>query len=123
MAVKDAAKETAKEAKESVEKSVKQLDDKYSADISGQVAQLRDDLSNLANTVKSLGGDVKKDVKAKASRLADDAISASNNAARTVKHEARALNNNVTDYVQENPLQSIGIAAAAGFLFAILTRR
>lgn len=108
---------------DSVETTVKKLDDEYRADISGQVSQLRDDLANLAGTVKSLGSDVKHDVKAKASQLADDAISASNSAAKTVKREVRSLNDNITDYVQENPIQSIGIAAATGFLLAILTRR
>ena len=108
---------------DSIENNVKKLDDEYRADISGQVAQLREDLANLAGTIKALGSDVKHDVSAKASQLADDAVAAGNNAARTVKHEARALNNNVTDYVQTNPLQSIGIAAAAGFLLAIITRR
>jgi ElaB/YqjD/DUF883 family membrane-anchored ribosome-binding protein len=106
-----------------IETAVNKLDDKYRADISGQVTQLREDLANLANTVKSLGSDVTHDVKEKASRLADDAISASNSAARSVKHEVRSLNDNVTDYVQTNPIQSIGIAAATGFLLAILTRR
>jgi ElaB/YqjD/DUF883 family membrane-anchored ribosome-binding protein len=108
---------------DSIENTVNKLDDQYRADISGQVAQLREDLANLAGTFKALGSDVKHDVTAKASQLADDAVAAGNTAARTVKHEARALNNNVTDYVQANPIQSIGIAAATGFLLAILTRR
>ena len=108
---------------DSIENTVKKLDDEYRADISGQVEQLREDLANLAATVKALGSDVKHDVKARASQLADDAIAAGNNAARSVKHEARALNNSVTDYVQENPIQAVGIAAAAGFLLAIITRR
>lgn len=108
---------------DSIENTVEQLDDKYRADISAQVTQLREDLANLASTVKNLGSDVTHDVKAKATRLADDAISASNNAARNVKHEVRALNNDVTNYIQEKPLQAIGMAAAAGFVFAILTRR
>jgi ElaB/YqjD/DUF883 family membrane-anchored ribosome-binding protein len=108
---------------DSIENTVNKLDDQYRADISGQVTQLREDLANLASTVKSLGSDVTHDVKAKASRLADDAITASSSAARTVKHEVRSLNDNVTDYVQTNPIQSIGIAAATGFLLAILTRR
>lgn len=105
------------------EDTAKKLDDEYRADITSQVDQLRKDLSNLAGTVKSLGSDVTSEVKGKASRLKDDAINAGNEAAQTVKREVRSLNNNLTDYVQENPIQAVGIAAAAGFLFAILTRR
>lgn len=108
---------------DTAQKTAKKLDDETNTDVSGQVSQLREDLANLASTVKSLGSDVKQDVKTKASRLADDAVSASNSAARSVKKEVRSINENVTDYVQANPIQSLGIAAATGFLLAILTRR
>ena len=93
------------------------------AEVSAQLAQLREDLSNLASSVKALGAGVSAEVKAKASRVADDAYVASEEAVHTVRNEIQSINDNLTEQVQRNPLQSLGIAAAAGFLLAIFTRR
>lgn len=43
--------------------------------------------------------------------------------ADSVRNEISSLNDNLTDQVQKNPLQSLGIAVGVGFVLALLTRR
>ncbi|MCZ7854797.1 MULTISPECIES: DUF883 family protein [Agrobacterium] len=93
------------------------------ADVAAQLAQLREDLANLAKSVKALGVGASYELKAQAARVADDAISASSDMADTVRSEISTLNDNLTDQVQKNPLQSLGIAVGVGFVLALLTRR
>jgi ElaB/YqjD/DUF883 family membrane-anchored ribosome-binding protein len=99
------------------------INDGNEAEVSAQLAQLREDLANLASSVKALGAGVSADVKAKAARVADDAYVASEEAVQNVRHEIQSINDNLVEQVQRNPIQSLGIAAAAGFLLAIFTRR
>ena len=51
------------------------------ADVAAQLAQLREDLANLAKSVKALGVGASHELKAQAARVADDAISASSDMA------------------------------------------
>ncbi|MBD8689692.1 MULTISPECIES: DUF883 family protein [unclassified Rhizobium] len=97
--------------------------DADAAEVSAQLAQLREDLANLAGSVKALGAGVSHEVKARASRAADDAIAAGEETVATVRNEIQSINDNLTYQVQKNPLQSLGIAVAAGFLIALVTRR
>jgi len=92
-------------------------------DVSAQLSQLRDDLSNLAKSVKALGVGVSHEVKAQASRVADDAMAKSEQTVHAVRDEIQTLNDNLVYQVQRNPLQSLGIAVATGFLLALVTRR
>ncbi|MNU08145.1 hypothetical protein D3C72_2540590 [compost metagenome] len=55
--------------------------------------------------------------------MADDALTASGEMADSVRNEISSLNDNLTDQVQKNPLQSLGIAVGVGFVLALLTRR
>ncbi|KQO75851.1 DUF883 family protein [Rhizobium sp. Leaf262] len=101
----------------------KTIDNADTAEVSAQLAQLREDLANLASSVKALGAGVSSEVKARASRVADDAIAAGEETVDNVRHEIQSINDNLAYQVQKNPLQALGIAAAAGFLIAIVTRR
>lgn len=93
------------------------------ADVSAQLSQLREDLANLAGSVKALGVGVSSEVKARATRVADDAMAAGEETVDNVRHEIQSINDNLVYQVQKNPLQSLGIAVAAGFLIALVTRR
>jgi ElaB/YqjD/DUF883 family membrane-anchored ribosome-binding protein len=93
------------------------------ADVSAQLTQLREDLANLAKSVKALGVGVSSEVKAQATRVADDAFAAGEETVENVRHEIQTLNDNLVYQVQKNPLQSLGIAVAAGFLIALVSRR
>lgn len=88
-----------------------------------RLAQLREDLANLAKSVKALGVGASHELKAQAARVADDALTASGEMADSVRSEISTLNDNLTDHVQKNPLQSLGIAVGVGFVLALLTRR
>ncbi|TWC80623.1 ElaB/YqjD/DUF883 family membrane-anchored ribosome-binding protein [Rhizobium sp. SJZ105] len=99
------------------------LENGDAADVAAQLAQLREDLANLAKSVKTLGVGASHELKAQAARVADDALTASGEMADSVRNEISSLNDNLTDQVQKNPLQSLGIAVGVGFVLALLTRR
>ncbi|QCM02670.1 DUF883 domain-containing protein [Agrobacterium tumefaciens] len=99
------------------------LENGDAADVAAQLAQLREDLANLAKSVKALGVGASHELKAQAARVADDALTASGEMADSVRSEISSLNDNLTDQVQKNPLQSLGIAVGVGFVLALLTRR
>ena len=111
--------------------SVRNVEDKVretleggdAADVAAQLSQLREDLSNLAHSVKALGVGVTHEVKNQAARVADDALSASEQTVQNVRNEIQTINDNLVYQVQKNPLQSLGIAVAAGFVIALVTRR
>ncbi|NTJ44347.1 DUF883 family protein [Agrobacterium larrymoorei] len=107
-----------------VEDKVRQsIENGDAADVAAQLSQLREDLANLAGSVKALGLGVSHEVKAQAARVADDAISAGEEKLDYVRSEIQTINDNLTYQVQKNPLQSLGIAVATGFLLALVTRR
>jgi ElaB/YqjD/DUF883 family membrane-anchored ribosome-binding protein len=95
----------------------------WTTEIAEQLARLREDLAGLAKSVKALGVDATDEIKAQASRVTDEAINASTQAAQNVRDEFSALNQSLTEQVQKKPLQSIGIAVAVGFLLAVINRR
>jgi ElaB/YqjD/DUF883 family membrane-anchored ribosome-binding protein len=70
-------------------------------DVTGQIDAIRADLQNLTSTVGTLA-------KGQMRRAQD----------KTLETAAQA-----EDAIRRNPLQSIGIAAGLGFLFAVLSRR
>lgn len=101
----------------------KTINDADTAEVSAQLAQLREDLANLAGSVKALGVGVSSEVKARATRVADEALAAGEETVDNVRNEIQSINDNLVYQVQKNPLQSLGIAVAAGFLIALVTRR
>ena len=71
------------------------------ADLSSEVDAIRDDVQKLAATI----GDV---AKRQAGRAQDNAVDA--------MHTAE-------NYIRQNPLQAVAIAAGLGFLYGLFTRR
>lgn len=92
-------------------------------DIELQLQQLRDDISNLAKTVAAVGNDKASELKGKARRAANDAADASLNAVEAAREQAASLERDLERQIRLKPIQSVAIAAGAGFLFALLTRR
>ncbi|MDS7594084.1 DUF883 domain-containing protein [Agrobacterium tumefaciens] len=111
---------SARDVNDKIQQSLENGD---AADVAAQLAQLREDLANLAKSVKALGVGASNELKAQAARVADDALTASGEAVESVRSEISTLNDNLTEQVQKNPLQSLGLAVAAGFVLALLTRR
>ena len=85
-------------------------------DVEAQIGQLRDDVSKLVATVTALGKDKAGDAKEKVSAQAEDALNAVNAQASRIEAE-------VTGRVRERPIMALGIAAAVGFVAAMLARR
>lgn len=93
------------------------------SEIAEQIAQLRADITKLAGSLKTLSDGVKNEVKSQAHRIAEDAIDATERTADHAKKQVKSLNDTLVEQVQSNPIQALGIAAAAGFVLAILSRR
>jgi ElaB/YqjD/DUF883 family membrane-anchored ribosome-binding protein len=111
---------TIRNVEDKIQQSIESGD---AAEVAAQLAQLREDLANLAKSVKALGVGTSAEIKNQALRITDDAIAASSEVAHNVRNELSTLNQNVTEQVQKNPLQSLGIAVAAGFVLALLSRK
>jgi ElaB/YqjD/DUF883 family membrane-anchored ribosome-binding protein len=103
-------------------------------DIETQIAQLREDISTLAKAVAGIGNGAADDMKSRLNGAADDmksrlhdvkdeAVVASHAAVKAVRGELETAQKVVTDQVRERPLQSLGIAVAAGALLVFLARR
>lgn len=88
-----------------------------------ELANLRADLDDLISRLPSLSDiDLEKAKDSLMQRIAE-----TKETAQDVAHEAREqLDHGIEctrDYVKERPLQSVGYAAAIGFLIGLLTRR
>ncbi|SFB19090.1 Membrane-anchored ribosome-binding protein, inhibits growth in stationary phase, ElaB/YqjD/DUF883 family [Rhizobium sp. NFR07] len=92
-------------------------------DIEVQLQQLREDISALAKTVAAVGNEKATEVKGKAKRAAADATDASYQMVEAAKSQAVSLERDLERQIRANPIQSVAIAAGAGFLFALLSRR
>lgn len=85
-------------------------------DIEAQLAQLREDLATLVESVTSLGKEKVGAAKSKATNQAEEAIGA-------VRDQASRIESEVLFRVRERPLVALGCAAAVGFVAAMLARR
>lgn len=79
------------------------------AELTDQIAKLREDLADIAATVKN-------GVAAKAEANGSAALDQARDAARGVEADAMA-------FVRDKPVQSLAIAAGLGLAFGLLTRR
>ncbi|SON56155.1 hypothetical protein HDIA_2614 [Hartmannibacter diazotrophicus] len=92
-------------------------------DIEAQITQLREDIAALTRSVGNFGAAKADGYKAKVNSAASDAMAASQTAVNALRAELEGAEKTVIDQVRAKPLQAIGIAAAAGFLLAVLSRR
>jgi ElaB/YqjD/DUF883 family membrane-anchored ribosome-binding protein len=94
-----------------------------SHDVEAQIKQLREDIAALTRSVAALGNEKAGEVRGTARRAAADAADASKNMVETVQKQALSWERDLERQIRTKPLQSIGIAASVGFLFALMTRR
>lgn len=94
-----------------------------SDDIEAQLAQLRDDVASLAETLATFGAERAQSYKRRAGALAEDAAEMSRDAVRTAKAEFNEMERSLEESIRSKPLQAVGIAAGIGFVAALLTRR
>lgn len=103
--------------------SVKDTADTVSTDIEAQLKQLRNDLAALASTVAAAGSDKAEGYKARVGDMASNVKDASITAIQNLREELKGLEGKVETHVRDRPMQSLGVAVAAGFAIALLCRR
>lgn len=92
-------------------------------DIELQLQQLREDIAMLAKTVAAVGNEKAAEVRGKARKAANEATDASLHIVEAAREQAASLERDLERQIRLKPIQSVAIAAGAGFLFALLTRR
>ncbi|MFY8094456.1 MAG: DUF883 family protein [Niveispirillum sp.] len=103
--------------------SVNDTADAVSTDIEAQLKHLRHDLAALAAAVAAAGSDKADGYKARAEEMASNVKDASVTAIHNLRDELKGLEGKVETHVRDRPMQSLGIAVAAGFAIAMLCRR
>ncbi|MGE7367522.1 DUF883 family protein [Neorhizobium sp. NPDC001467] len=95
----------------------------YKQEIELQLSQLREDIAVLARTVAAAGSQKAEDVGRRVRKAKEDATDASLNMVEAAREQALSLEKDLERQIRAKPLQSVGIAAGVGFLFALLARR
>jgi len=92
-------------------------------DIESQIARIREDIAELTKVVGSFGSAKANEYTGRAEKVRDDLAQTSQHALESVREEMASVESDVRGYIREKPLQTVGIAAAAGFLLAFLSQR
>ncbi|MBP1851442.1 DUF883 family protein [Rhizobium halophytocola] len=85
-------------------------------DLEAQLSQLRSDISSLADLVATFGAERAESYRRKATEFAGDAKEAA-------KTQISEMEEDLSNRIRRNPLQSVAIAAGVGFVAALLSRR
>jgi ElaB/YqjD/DUF883 family membrane-anchored ribosome-binding protein len=93
------------------------------ADLSKQVAVLREDIANLTAIVSEYSKEQAGQLKAAAADKAAGLAKAGSHAAETAKLTAQVAYSDAEDAIRANPSSAVGIAAGLGFLVGLLTAR
>lgn len=93
------------------------------ADLSKQVAVLREDIANLTAIVGDYSKAQAGQLKSVAADKANELAKAGAHAANSAKATAEVAYSETEDAIRANPASAIGIAAGLGFLVGMLTAR
>lgn len=93
------------------------------ADLEAQVAKLREDVAGVADALKSLATNRADDAKRQAFALRDDVRERGEQYLRQAQDAASDLEEHLSEKVRAEPIKSVLIAAAAGYLYARIFRR
>lgn len=93
------------------------------ARLEAQIAQLREDMARVIETLGELGRDGRESLKAKASEKAEDLRDQGAAEFAKASESAEAAFAEVTGYARDKPMQSLAIAAGAGLLLGLLFGR
>ena len=91
--------------------------------ISADIAQLRQDLSSLTDTVSKFGRKGAHEIAAIAQDSMSGKLAAGEAALNDIAHELHALEADIALSTRKNPWRALGIAAAAGFVLGLILRR
>ena len=90
------------------------------ATVEEQLARIKADIGELASTLSSIGT---RRVRTGADRHVSELTRAGEEAIEDLRRQLRSIERDLSDKVQERPLQTLGIAAGVGFLLALVMRR
>lgn len=91
--------------------------------VRAQVERIRSDIAGLKTAIADYSIDRARELGASARETADDVSVSTRRAIETLNDELASLERQLVDHVRRHPLQSIGIAAAAGVLIALILKR
>lgn len=114
-----AAVDTAREGADAVAASAEQTYDQLLA----QVSALKADLEALMGTARDAGSDVARDTMADARRAGRKVASAVEGGYHQAEARIEGAVTRAGDYARANPVASLGLAAGAGFVLAMLLAR
>lgn len=92
-------------------------------DLEAEIAQLREDIAALAKQLQATGEHSYSTAKRAAAEGVEQLKAQGEAAYNTVRANARDMEAQLIASVREKPVTSLAIAAGAGFLFALLSRR
>ena len=96
-------------------------DDK--AALEAQLARIKADVSELATMLADMGSRKVGSARGEADHRISELTRAGEEAIEDLRRQLRTIERDLSDKVQEKPLQTLGIAAGVGFLFALVMRR
>lgn len=93
------------------------------ASLMARAEQLRADLAQLADSIGAAGSDKASGLGAETAKRIESLRGASDEMISELSEQLSGLEKQVAGTVRERPLQSLGVAVAAGFLVALMLRR
>lgn len=94
-----------------------------SADLADQIETLRNDLSMLTNTIAEIGIAKGEDAVTAAKSKAADVKATAADSAETARLQAMELQGQANDFIKNQPVTALGIAAGIGFLIGFMGSR
>jgi ElaB/YqjD/DUF883 family membrane-anchored ribosome-binding protein len=95
----------------------------FKADVETHARKIRKDISALADSLATAGGTLADDAKANAGAKADELRQLSEDTVRELQNQLALVEKQIATRFRERPLTSLALAAAVGFLFAVMMRR
>jgi len=93
-----------------------------SSDLETQVARLREDVAGVAESLKALATDRASNARNQAFALRDDVRETGERYFRQAQDAASDLEEQVSEHVRAEPIKSVLIAVAVGYVYARLFR-
>lgn len=92
-------------------------------DLQAQVTALKEDIASIAATLAKIGKNSAREATSNASSSFENARARGEDALDEIRSQAKALEDQLTETVRENPLTTVAVAAGVGFLLALIARR
>ncbi|QLF68384.1 DUF883 family protein [Peteryoungia desertarenae] len=120
---KSKIEDTANDVADRVEKKASTSSGATSGDVQAEVENLRRDLASLAQTVASFGSGKIRQAGKSASQMTSGMAESSSDYMASARESIANVEQDLEAHVRARPIQSIAIAAAVGYMAAVLNRR